>query len=119
VQTVGLVSASAGLGALVAQPLGGVLADAIGRRETMVLSLVATAASYPLLATVDGAVALFGAALLSAACADLYRPAGQALAADLVPESERTLWLTCFVVGLGLAALQVALAPSLRRRQDG
>src|SRR3954469_14339399 len=45
VRTAGVVVACYGAGSIVSQPLGGWLADRMGRRRTMVLGLVATAVS--------------------------------------------------------------------------
>ena len=49
VTTAGVVVACFGAGSIVSQPLGGWLADRIGRRKTMVLGLVASAATLGML----------------------------------------------------------------------
>lgn len=78
-----------GLGSAIGQPVGGVLADRIGRRRTMVLGLVSSAGSLLLLGAATGLAAVAAAALLYGLCLDLFRPAVQAAVADLVPDADR------------------------------
>ncbi len=78
-----------GVGVLVAGPLGGTLADAIGRRATMLLSLSAGAFAVGAIGFLR-AVPLLGLfAFLAALTSELYRPAMNAAIADLVPPEER------------------------------
>ncbi len=103
--TVGVVLACWGAGALASQPLGGFLADRVGRRATLVLGMVGTAVSFLLLAAVRD-VALIGiAAGLSGLAVDTYRPAVSAMVADLVaPEHRaRAYALIYWAINLGVA----------------
>ena len=78
-----------GVGHLVATLLGGYLADSIGRRNTIVLSMFSGALSMLALSQADSYlwfVVLGGFAGLTT---ELYRPASSALLSDLVPESDR------------------------------
>lgn len=85
----GLAIAAYGVGTLGACVLGGQLADRLGRRKTIVLSMFTGAAvmlclsqarSLPLIVFFSALVGLAG---------ELYRPASSALLADLVPAGQR------------------------------
>jgi MFS family permease len=78
-----------GAGVLVAAPVGGVLADAIGRRRTMLLSFATGALSVGALGFVRSPAALAALTFLSAATSELYRPAMNAAIADVVPPGDR------------------------------
>ena len=85
----GLAIGAYGLGRLGAAFIGGHLADTIGRRKTIVLSMVLAAVSMLLLSqarTLPAIVLLTGLASLTG---ELYLPACAALLADLVPEHRR------------------------------
>ena len=85
----GLAISAYGLGHFVASILGGQLADTIGRRKTIVLSMATVAVSMLLLSQARS----FGAILLLTAITgltgELYRPASSALLADLIPPNQR------------------------------
>lgn len=85
----GLVLSLLGLGSAIGQPLGGVLADRIGRRRTMVLGLLSSAGSLLVLGAMTHLVAVAVAAFAYGLCLDLFRPAVQAAVADLVPDADR------------------------------
>ena len=86
----GLVLTVHGLGAAVSQPVGGVLADRLGRRRTMVLGLASSAVALLVLGAARSLPELVVAALAYGLCLDLFRPAVQAAVADLVPDRDRT-----------------------------
>lgn len=113
----GLVLSVLGLGSAVSQPVGGVLADRIGRRRTIVLGLVSSAAALLVLGAAEGLPAIGAAALAYGLCLDLMRPAVQAAIADLVlgalvasiaPVHLRGRYLGVFGMSFGVAA---TLAP--------
>lgn len=85
----GLVLSLLGLGSAVGQPVGGVLADRVGRRRTMVLGLVSSAVTLLVLGAATSLTAVAAAALAYGLCLDLFRPAVQAAVADLVPDADR------------------------------
>jgi MFS family permease len=87
--TVGVVVAAFGLGSFASQPIGGYLADRVGRRLTLALGMVGTAAAFVLLAAVRDLVLIGIAAGLAGLVLDLYRPAVQAIVADLVEPKNR------------------------------
>jgi MFS family permease len=101
----GRVLALYGIGMTVASPLGGVLADRIGRRATMILGLACGACSVAGLAFARDPALLAGLAFASAATGETYRPAMSAAVADLVPPPERVrAWgLVYWGVNLGLS----------------
>lgn len=85
----GLVVASYGVGSLPAAAFGGFLADRIGRRETIVISMFGGAASMLALSQAHSLRALFILSAVAGLAAELYRPASGALLADLVPSERR------------------------------
>lgn len=108
--TVGAVVACFGFGSFVSQPIGGYLADRVGRRATLVASMVASAASFMLLASVRDLLLIAIAALLAGLAIDSYRPALSAMIADLVtPELRpRAFALVYWAINLGVAIAGVA-----------
>ena len=101
----GLAVSVLGAGAILSAPLGGVLADAIGRRRTMLLSLGATALATFLLAFAASGAAIAATVALLGLVSQLFRPAAQALVADVVPSADRprAFGLNYWAVNLGMA----------------
>jgi MFS family permease len=85
----GLAIGAYGAGHFVASGLGGHLADTIGRRKTIVLSMVSAAISMLLLSQARSLPAIILLTALAGLTAELYRPASSALLADLVPAGQR------------------------------
>jgi len=85
----GLAISAYGLGNFLASILGGHLADTIGRRKTIVFSMVAAAVSMLLLSQARSFGAILFLTALTGLSAECYRPAGSALLADLVPAGQR------------------------------
>src|SRR5689334_21539297 len=85
----GLILTVLGVGLGISQPLGGTLADHYGRRRTLLLGLVGSAASLLVVGAVRSLPALCVAVLVFGVFADLYRPASSAAIADLVPDELR------------------------------
>jgi MFS family permease len=103
--TAGRVVALFGLGVLVAAPVGGVLADAIGRRRTMLLSFATGALAVGAIGFLRSAAALAAFTFLAAATSELYRPAMSAAIADVVPPRDlaRAWGLAYWAMNLGWA----------------
>jgi MFS family permease len=105
----GLVVSLYGLGSLLGSLLGGSLADRIGRRATMLISLTAGATSMLLLGASSEPWQLAGATMLTGFTSDAYRPAAQALVADVVAPEHRlkAFGIQYWAINLGftLAAL--------------
>jgi MFS family permease len=94
---------------MLSSPLGGVLADRIGRRRTMVVGLVAAAICQLLLALVRGALLIGIVVFLLGLVGDVFRPAAQATVADAVPEKDQARAFGLLHWALNLAAPVAAL----------
>jgi MFS family permease len=101
----GLMVTCFGAGSFLSQPLGGWLADRIGRRRTMVGGLWATSAALGLLAISRPLWAIGVTAALTGLATDLYRPAASAAVADLVPAADRprAFALVYWAINLGVS----------------
>jgi MFS family permease len=97
-------------GSIVSQPLGGWLADRIGRRHTMVLGLVASAVSLGALGASRPVWAIGATAALTGLAMDIYRPAAAAAVADLVPAAvrPRAFALVYWAINLGVSVSGIA-----------
>jgi MFS family permease len=85
----GLAIGAYGAGHFVASGLGGHLADTIGRRRTIVLSMFSAAITMMLLSQARSLPAIILLTALAGLAGELYRPASSALLADLVPSGQR------------------------------
>jgi MFS family permease len=85
----GLAVSAYGVGSLVAALAGGVLADRLGRRNTIALSMFSAAAVALVLSQAEGLTAIVLLTALFGTSTELYRPASAALLTDLVPEARR------------------------------
>src|SRR5579862_9725073 len=85
----GLPIASYGIGTLGACLLGGTLADRIGRRKTIVLSMFSAAMAMLCLSRARGLPMIILFSGIAGLTGELYRPASSALLADLVPAGQR------------------------------
>jgi MFS family permease len=97
---VGTLVMAYGIGSLISILAGGVLTDVLGRRATLLLSLLgsgALAIAMGASPTVDVFVPLL---LVFGFLAELYRPASSAIIGDLLPSADRAT---------GFAALRVAV----------
>lgn len=102
----GLAVGAYGLGHLVASVIGGHLADRIGRRNTIVLSMFSVAASMMLLSQADSFPVIAALTFLTGLTGELYRPASSALLADLIPQHQRVAAYSMYrlAINLGFAA---------------
>jgi len=98
----GLVVSAYGLGAMLAGPMGGAASDRVGRRSTLVVSLIAGGASMIVLGQV-GARALLAIAAVTGLLYEMYRPVAAATIADVVepPNRPRAYSLNYWAVNLG------------------
>lgn len=106
VERAGLVASLYGVGALCAGPIGGLLADRVGRRATMVLGLSLGALAMVHLGLARDVRHIEAAALILGLVGDLYRPAVWAAVSDLVPAADRAraYGLLYWAINLGFAA---------------
>jgi MFS family permease len=112
----GLAITGYGLGAMAAQPSGGLLTDRIGRRNAIALSMIGSAALVLLVLQARSLPAVLAVVVLYSFFAELHRPASGALIADLVPPEHRVaayafnrlLLNIAFAIGLALGGLVAA-----------
>jgi MFS family permease len=92
-----------GVGILVGAPVGGVLADAIGRRATMLLSFATGSIAVGALGLVSSPPALAVLTFVAAAMSELYRPAMNAAIVDVIapPDRARAWGLSYWAMNAG------------------
>ncbi|MFJ1704559.1 MDR family MFS transporter [Kitasatospora sp. NPDC088346] len=109
----GLVAGLFGLGSAISSLGGGVLADRLGRRPTLVAAQVTTAACTAALGFADGPVTIAVVAFLVGLAANASRPAIAAMIADLVPPGDRVrayaLNYWAINIGFGVSAAVAGL----------
>jgi MFS family permease len=96
----GVAIGSYGAGTLIACFVGGHLADSIGRRKTIALSMFGGAATMLLLAGAESRLGLILLTGLNGLCGELYRPASSALLTDLVPPGQRVIAFSTYRMAL-------------------
>lgn len=92
----GLAIGAYGVGNFIASLLGGHLADTIGRRKTIVLSMFFGAGTLLLLSQARSLPVVIAFAGLAGLAGEFYRPACSALLADLVPPGQRVTAFAAF-----------------------
>jgi MFS family permease len=85
----GIAMAAYGGGHFLACLIGGQLADSLGRRPTLVLSMFSTAFVMLTLSQANNFPLIVTLTLLAGLTGELYRPACSAMLADLVPQGQR------------------------------
>ncbi|MGQ4377215.1 MDR family MFS transporter [Streptomyces sp. SAS_267] len=101
----GLVASLHGLGGVISSLVAGVMTDRFGRRPTLLVAQVSTAASVALLGFMHDPVAIASVAFLVGMASNASRPAVQAMMADIVrPEDRvRAFSLNYWAINLGFA----------------
>ncbi|WP_328399121.1 MFS transporter [Streptomyces sp. NBC_00390] len=101
----GLVAALHGLGGVVSSLGGGVMADRLGRRPTLLIAQTSTALSVALLGFMHHPVAIAAVAFLVGMTSNASRPAVQAMMADIVRPQDRVraFALNYWAINLGFA----------------
>lgn len=94
-----------GLGAIVASVMGGHLADWIGRRRVMLISLFGGGASLFVFSFLSSATAVMATVTAFGIIAEMYRPAASAMIGDLVEPARRphAFGLLYVAINLGFA----------------
>jgi MFS family permease len=100
IKEAGIALTAYGVGHVIATAVGGHLADSIGRRNTIALSMLSAAACMLLLSQVRDYHLLLLATALTGFTAELYRPASSALLADLVPPEQRVTAYSAYRLAL-------------------
>ena len=98
----GITAGAYGFGSMGASLAGGYLADWIGRRFTIVLSMIASAVPILILSQVSTLPLLILFAGFAGLTASLYRPAASALLVDLVPPEQRVKAFAWYRLALNL-----------------
>ncbi|MFD8304210.1 MDR family MFS transporter [Streptomyces sp. NPDC059690] len=106
----GLVASLHGLGGVVSSLGGGVMADRLGRRPTLLIAQSSTAACVALLGFVHDPVAIAAVAFLVGMASNASRPAVQAMMADIVRPADRVraFSLNYWAINLGFAISSMA-----------
>jgi MFS family permease len=102
----GLAVSAYGAGHIIASMLGGHLADRIGRRHTIALSMIGSALMLMALSQARSYAMIVVVTFLVGLTAELYRPAASALLGDLVTPEQRiaAFGMYRFAINLGFAA---------------
>ena len=96
----GLAIGAYGIGTLGACLLGGWLADRLGRRKTIVLSMFSVALAMLSLSQARSLALIVLLSGLAGLTGELYRPASSALLADLVPAGQRVTAFAAYRMSL-------------------
>ncbi|MFC4608211.1 MDR family MFS transporter [Streptomyces maoxianensis] len=106
----GLVVALHGLGGVISSLGGGVMADRLGRRPTLLIAQSSTAVSVAVLGFMHHPVSIAAVAFVVGMASNASRPAVQAMMADIVrPEDRvRAFSLNYWAINLGFAISSVA-----------
>jgi MFS family permease len=102
----GLALSAYGIGSMAAALAGGHLADTIGRRNSIALSMFSSAATMLALSQATGIGLIIALTAVAGFTAELYRPASSALVADLTPKGRRITGFAMYrlAVNAGVAA---------------
>ena len=105
IATAGGVLSLYGAGGMIASPVGGYLADHVGRRRTMVGALALGGCGMIALGFAHGLAQIAPAVFIVALVGESYRPAMQAAVADIVPAADRlrAYGLVYWVINLGVS----------------
>src|SRR3954471_17650278 len=102
----GLALSAYGIGSMAAALAGGQLADTIGRRNSIALSMFSSATTMLALSQATAIGPMIALTALAGFTAELYRPASAALVADLTPTGRRITGFAMYrlAVNAGVAA---------------
>lgn len=102
----GLALSAYGIGSMTAAIAGGHLADTIGRRNSIAISMFSSAATMLALSQATGIRLIVCLTAIAGFTAELYRPASSALIADLTPKGRRITGFAMYrlAVNAGVAA---------------
>src|SRR5829696_2684418 len=107
----GGVVAAVGIGSLASGPFGGVLADRLGHKPTLVGALTATAVGLVALAYARSPAALLSVAFTVGLVSNATRPAFNALIADVVgaPDRIRAYSLNFWAINIGFSVAMLSV----------
>lgn len=106
----GFIVSLVGLGQIGAGPVGGFLADRLGRRTALGIATFAGASTMTCLAFARAPLAIASVAFLVGLTGDLYRPVVSAIVADVLPAGDRArgYGILYWAVNLGVSISLVA-----------
>lgn len=113
----GAILAVIGVGGVLSQLVGGSLADRIGRRSTLTVSVLATGAVMVGLGYAQTTVTIVILAFALGLTLDMYRPASQAIIADVVPAEARARAFSFLVWAINLGFSIAMVLGGLLARQ--
>ena len=91
-----------GVGALVASLVGGQLADQLGRKTVMLISLFGSAAILMLFGNLSSPWTILAAILVFSLLSEMYRPAASAMVADVTESEQRSFAFSLMYVAINL-----------------
>jgi MFS family permease len=102
----GVIVSLYGAGNVLAAAVGGLVADRLGRRNAIAISMFSSAATLLALSQADHIAAIAILTVLAGLTGEMYRPASSALLADLVPAGQRlpAFALNRLAINAGFAA---------------
>ncbi|MFI1585466.1 MFS transporter [Embleya sp. NPDC020630] len=118
VTTAGLVGAAFGIATIPSRLVGGVLADRIGRRTTIVLGLCGCAVAQLALAGSGSLTWAIVWAVLLGLAFELYEPPSQAIIGESVPERQRVRAFSLFGAALSAGGMGAGLLAALLGHWD-
>lgn len=98
----GLAVGMYGVGAVGASLAGGWLADHVGRRNSIVLSMLLSAVTMMLFSQATGYSVLVALSVLAGLCSEMYRPAASALIADVTTPAQRVTAYALYRLAINL-----------------
>jgi MFS family permease len=109
IDAVGRILSLVGLGALGAGPVGGMLADRLGRRSAMAVTTAAAAMAMLALGVTRGGTLIAGCAFALGFFGNMYAPVCAAIIADIVPPEhrQRAYSLRYWAANIGFAVAPV------------
>ncbi|NUW38432.1 MFS transporter [Nonomuraea sp. SMC257] len=116
--TAGIISAAFGLATIPSRLLGGLLADRLGRRRTVVLGLCGCAVTQLAVATAGSVAAVAVLAVLLGLVFELYEPPSQAMIADSAGPDDRTRAFSLFNAALAAGGMGAGLIAAAVGRWD-
>ncbi|GAA3196911.1 MFS transporter [Nonomuraea roseoviolacea] len=116
--TAGLVSSAFGLATIPSRLLGGLLADRLGRRRTIVLGLCCCAVVQLAVAGAGSVAAVAVLAVLLGLAFELYEPPSQAMIADSAGPDDRTRAFSLFNAALAAGGMGAGLIAAAVGRWD-
>src|SRR5829696_7527403 len=116
----GLAVSAYGLGSLAASLVGGQLADRLGRRNTIAISMFASAAAMLALSQAHTLPAILVLTVVAGLAAEAYRPASAALLADLTTAGDRVTAFAMYrlAINLGFTVGPAAAGLRVRRHEE-